>query len=201
MRISDIKKQFTAVASLLIVSVVGLSGIAAPASVSAASGWKTAAQCKAESTSTKYNPTKDDTYYFNCLNNNSVEGMTFRAYQVVLGRYPDPSGFKYWSGVAAKNINGDPTAAVVNGLMTSAAFKNRAAGQTDSQFISTTYNYAFNVENGADPSGLTYWVGRLNSKTSSHLSRAELLANFTQQSRTKTVWSLEVGCYFGICED
>jgi hypothetical protein len=85
--------------------------------------------------------------------------------------------------------------------MNSAAFKNRASKQTDSEFVSTAYNYAFNIQNGADPSGLTYWVNRLNSKTSTRMSRAELLANFVQQSRTKTVWSLEVACFFAICEE
>ena len=173
----------------LIAAVVAATGVTPLTSrpVQAASGWKTAKQCEAEAYRSN-----DDMYYSKCINNQSYEGMTFRAYVVVMGRYPDTSGFRYWSTQASKQTSGKTTITVVNGLMKSSTFKTKYNYADTKKFVSATYDRAFNRVGAADPSGVTYWTNQINAKK---ISRAQFLANFTQNNRTKTTWSLEAPCY------
>lgn len=173
----------------LVAVTVAVTGVAPLSSrpVEAAGSWRTAKQCEAEAYRSH-----DDMYYSNCINNKSYEGMVFRAYIVVLGRYPDARGFKYWSAKAAQQSSGTTTITVINGLMKSSTFKTKYNYADTRKFVSATYDRAFNRVGAGDPSGVTYWTNQINSKK---ISRAQFLANFTQNSRTKTTWSLEAPCY------
>lgn len=181
-----VKKAFLVSFVAITVAVTGVAPLSSR-SVEAAGSWKTAKVCEAEAYRSN-----DDMYYSKCINTRSYEGMVFRAYIVVLGRYPDPSGFKYWSSQAAKQTSAKSTITVVNGLMRSNTFKTKYNYTDTRTFVSAAYDRAFNRVGAGDPSGIAYWTNQINAK---RITRAQFLANFTQNSRTKTTWSLEAPCY------
>lgn len=157
----------------------------------AVSNWETAKQCLIESTQQAHK--NDDTYFTRCVNNQSFEGMVYRAYHVVLGREPDVNGFNYLSKVAAKAAKKDPTKAVVDVMMRSNEYRNKIMTENTQLFVAETYQRAFRT--AGDKAGIAYWTNRINSINSNRLTQERFLRTFVQTSRTKTVWSLEAPCF------
>ena len=187
MSLSSVKKFVSRIVLLLVAPVMLATSINA-IPVQAASGWKTEKQCRTEAAKSA-----DDSYYVNCVNNQSLEAMVYRAYRVVLGRQPDRKGYNYWVSKAYANRSNNPTAVVVRGLMNGSEYRNHVMTENTQLFVQETYKRAFNK--AGDANGVNYWTKRINSMGKDHVSQEQFLAYFTQVSRTKRVWSLEAPCF------
>jgi hypothetical protein len=114
--------------------------------------------------------TKDDCF------NESAEALTYRLYAGVLGRDPDPSGFKFWT----QKLAGDrerPTrmaTRMISGSKTAKSKSNR-------QFVAGLYAGALGRKNQSKGS-LDAWQKRLDNKS---WSRGKMAAHFANEDLSK----------------
>ena len=195
MKIQSVKQYIKYAAPMAAVVILAGSVLAAPfasnSSTQAATGWTTKDGCAKEAAASS-----DDTYFNNCLNNRSVEGMVYRAYHTILNRDPDANGFKYWVGAASTNVkNGkDPVAPVIKSLYNSSeAAKSGLMTENTKVFVQAIYLNA--LRRNADTAGLNYWVNQIDRQDGKAKTRVEVAGLFAQNAEAKRVWSLEAPCY------
>lgn len=195
MKIKSVKQYIKYAAPLAAVVILAGSLVAAPimsmGTTEAASGWTTKAGCAKEAASSS-----NDTYFNNCLNTRSVEGMVFRAYRTILNRNPDANGFKYWVTASETNVkNGkDPVAPVIKVLLNSSeAGKKGLRTENTRVFVQTIYLNA--LRRNADTAGLNYWANQIDRRDGKAKTRAAVAGTFAQNAEAKRIWSLEAPCY------
>lgn len=184
MNIRSLKQYAKYAAPLVSVVVIFASVAAAPllkSGTTNAASWETSASCKAK------NPAVQE--YMRCLNQDSVEGMVFRAYQTVLGRTPEQAGFTYWVGVAKKNT-ANPTLAVVSGMMKTSEYGNRIMTGNPIVWVKEMYQRA--LYRTAGDTEVNYWVGQINNRKMTH---QQVAAFFVQSAEQKRITAWEVPCY------
>lgn len=101
-----------------------------------------------------------------------LSDQVFRLYQATLGRAPDLLGHQDWM---LRLLTGDATLSeVATGFVDSREFQNTYGDLTAEQFVRLLYQNVLGRE--ADMTGLTDWVGRLNSGS----SQADVVIGFSE---------------------
>lgn len=104
---------------------------------------------------------------------NSAEGMVYRMYQGAYGRSPDNSGLKFWTQKLAGDR--DKPSEVAQAML---GAKPEASGLSNQDFMAKLYTTALN--RAADPGGLAYWTGRLDSGS---WTRQRVMAHFANSGK------------------
>ena len=102
-----------------------------------------------------------------------------RLYWAFFLRAPDKSGLDYWTG---KLSAGKSLASVAAQFATSSEFQTKYGSKTNSQFVTLIYQNIFT--RNPDPSGLTYWTKKLDTKAK---TRGDVMVNFSESSEGKRV--------------
>ncbi len=97
-----------------------------------------------------------------------------RLYWAFFLRKPDPSGLSYWIG---KYQAGTSLSAIAQKFSQSSEFKSRYGSVSNQQYVKLVYVNVF--ERQPDPSGLSYWTGKLDRK---ELNRGTVLIGFSESS-------------------
>jgi hypothetical protein len=103
-----------------------------------------------------------------------LAGQVYRLYEAALNRAPDPSGLANW--VNALNT-GTSLQSVVNGFVGSQEFQNTYGSLDNTAFVTLLYNNA--LHRGPDATGLSNWVGMLNSGQD---TRAQVVLGFSESN-------------------
>jgi hypothetical protein len=99
---------------------------------------------------------------------------TARLYGAYFGRLPDPTGLRYWM---AKRASGTTVARMSAVFADSSEFKRTYGSLTNRQFVELVYRNV--LGRAGDPSGVTYWTGKLDRRAT---SRGHLMASFSESS-------------------
>ncbi|MFV0522896.1 MAG: DUF4214 domain-containing protein [Acidimicrobiales bacterium] len=102
-----------------------------------------------------------------------LDGQVSRLYEAYFLRPPDPGGFRYWLGVRASGASLDQ---VSTEFAAGPEFQARYGSLNNAQFVDLVYRNV--LGRGPDPSGFTYWNGRL----AAGLSRGALMAGFSDSA-------------------
>lgn len=95
--------------------------------------------------------------------------QVLRLYQAALDRPPDPAGFDFWTSRLAA---GAPLAQVAASIASSPEFRERFGATDAAGYVQQLYRNVLGRE--GDPSGVSYWVDRLNAG----VSRGDVLVGF-----------------------
>lgn len=96
----------------------------------------------------------------------AMQNAIAQNYIAILGRNPDPAGFKFWVDVYA-NADATPAAltSITNGFGNSAEFRGTYGGMSTESAISLMYTNV--LLRAADAGGLAYWTNYANNLISS----------------------------------
>lgn len=90
------------------------------------------------------------------------QAFVFRAYNAVLDRAPDPSGFNFFSTALEQGTITET--GVLELLVNSAEFQSTFGAPTDDEFVELLYENA--LERSSDPSGFAFFTGQLEGGAS-----------------------------------
>jgi uncharacterized protein YkwD len=101
-----------------------------------------------------------------------------RLYRAFLGRTPDAGGLKFW--VNRKRSGTWSLTKMADNFAASNEFKTKYGTLTNRQFVTRIYTDV--LGRAADPSGVDYWTGRLDSGT---WSRGRVMVGFSESNEYK----------------
>ena len=107
-----------------------------------------------------------------------------RLYFAYFLRIPDYGGLTYWIGQIRA---GTPLATISQAFASSAEFTSQYGSMSNSQFVSQVYQNVLN--RAADPGGLAYWTGQLDTST---LTRGQVMLNFSESAEFAAIIGNEV---------
>jgi len=107
----------------------------------------------------------------------NVSLPVLRLYFAVFARWADYGGLGFWSNWIR---GGRSVVDVANNMAASPEFQATYGNTTNKQFVDLLYQHV--LGRAADPSGETYWVGRLDSG----LSRGDVVYNFSESPENVT---------------
>lgn len=115
----------------------------------------------------------------------SAEAMVYRMYQGVLGREPDPAGFKFW----VQKLAGDRAkpSEMATQLLQNKSISNLSAPE----YVTWMYKQ-FNGRSQPDDKGLAFWTKHLNDKS---WSRSGMAAHFAAQKTSKDFYQSRYAAY------
>ncbi|QEI06553.1 DUF4214 domain-containing protein [Pigmentiphaga aceris] len=102
-----------------------------------------------------------------------------KLYIAYFGRPADPNGLAFWEAQAARDGN---VAAVAKAFTTSPEYQALYAGRTNAQIVDAIYVNL--LARHAEPAGLQYWVGRLDSNALEVSSLVIAIMSAAQNSET-----------------
>lgn len=116
-------------------------------------------------------------------------GMAYRIYQAAFDRTPDIGGLSYW----LKQIdNGMDLIEVSARFIDSQEFRNQYGSAPSNQdFVEKLYRNV--LDRAGEASGVTYWVGQLDSGAKSH---AKVLADFSESIENVELVGASIGSGF-----
>lgn len=124
----------------------------------------------------------------------SDEAAVVRLYYGIFNRAPDKSGLEYWTNKLNKKTI--TLAEMARQFMGSSEFSRKYGTLNNDQFVRAMYPQVFG--RAPDPSGLKYWVDRLNAKS---VTRQAMMTNFTQSSEMKRNFAQTVARDLGVLEN
>lgn len=98
-----------------------------------------------------------------------------RLYRAFFGRTPDAAGLKYW--VARKRTGASSVTKMANTFAASNEFRSKYGKLSNRAFVTRIYRDV--LERSADPSGVSYWTGKLDRK---ERSRGQVMVGFSESS-------------------
>lgn len=107
--------------------------------------------------------------------NDTTAGLV-RLYQAALDRAPDPEGLSHW---AARIASGVPFGRVAALIADSPEFRARFGATDGTGYVQQLYRNVLGRE--GEPSGVAYWVDRLNGG----VARADVLVEFSQSAENR----------------
>ncbi len=114
---------------------------------------------------------------------NTDSGRMFRLYNASFKRLPDPDGLEYWINQFSSGAN--TIRVVASSFLGSGEFAERyGSNVTDETFVNTLYKNVLGRD--ADPDGLNYWLGQLNSGAE---TRYEALLGFAESAENKALFT------------
>ncbi len=118
---------------------------------------------------------------------NTDSGRMFRLYNASFKRLPDPDGLEYWINQFSSGAN--TIRVVASSFLGSDEFAERyGSNVTDETFVNTLYKNVLGRD--ADPGGLNYWLGQLNSGAE---TRYEALLGFAESAENKLLFTEMTG--------
>ena len=118
---------------------------------------------------------------------NTDSGKMFRLYNAAFARFPDCDGLKYWIGEFSSGRNSERI--VAQSFLASDEFRERYGENVSSAtYVNTLYQNVLGRD--ADPSGMNYWLGRLNSGLE---TRYEVLLGFAESAENKLLFTKMTG--------
>jgi hypothetical protein len=100
---------------------------------------------------------------------------TVRLYRAFLGRAPDASGLLFWIG--RRRAGTWTLTRMADSFASSSEFKRKYGTLTNRQFVTRIYTDV--LGRAADPSGVTYWTGKLDRK---ERTRGGVMVGFSESS-------------------
>ena len=95
-----------------------------------------------------------------------------RLYFAYFNRVPDQQGLAYWIGQYRAGVS---LAAISDAFASSSEFQSRYGSLTNAQFVTLVYQNVLGRD--PDPDGFAYWVGQLNSGTT---TRGKMMLKFSK---------------------
>ncbi|MGN6694895.1 MAG: DUF4214 domain-containing protein [Aquihabitans sp.] len=106
-----------------------------------------------------------------------VRAPVIRLFRAYFGRLPDLGGLDYWVG---KYRAGVKVSAISSNFAGSSEFKSKYGTLSNRAFVTRIYTDV--LGRAADPSGVNYWTGKLDSKAK---TRGQVMVGFSESSEYK----------------
>lgn len=107
-----------------------------------------------------------------------VAGHAYRLYKAAFDRAPDVAGLGYW---IKEMDNGTALEAVADQFIVSNEFQSLyGANPSNAAFVAALYKNV--LGRGADPTGASYWIGKLDSGS---MGDAQVLVGFSESNENK----------------